>query len=162
MRPPTRRAGRTTFLATAGLAAAIAAAAPTGVLAAALKTTGFVAETANGFTALNVSRDGRQVTRAFVAYSQNCSDNSHYTDWDRFAAIPISSTGAFKSSYDSGPQASTVTPGTTIEFAGQVSGKLNSKHTQIAGSARFATTLKRADGTTITCDTGMLNFTARD
>jgi hypothetical protein len=143
-------------------AGAIAAAAPSGVLAATAKTTGFVAETPSGFTALNVSRDGRQVSRAYVAYTLKCSDGATITDWDRFSGIPISSTGSFKSSYDTGPHPSTVTPGAVVEFIGQVTGKVNKKRTKVAGTARFAYAVKHADGTTLTCDTGTISYTAKD
>lgn len=156
------RRRRTALFAAAGLTAVIGAAAPTGVHAAALRSTGFVAETPTGFVALTASRDGRQITTASIAYTMKCSDNTSFTDWDGFKAVPISATGAFRSSFDTGPQVSMAVPGATVQFAGQLTGKLNKKHTQIKGTSRFASSLKKADGTTVTCDTGVINFTARD
>ncbi len=153
---------RTALVAAAGLIAAIGAAAPTGALAAALKTTGFAADLPTGFVAINVSHDGRQVTTADVAYTTKCTDNTSFTDWDGFKRVPISSTGAFKASFDTGPQMSTSVPGATGQLAGQLAGRLNKKHTQIKGTARFLVSIKRADGTTGTCDTGVISFTARD
>ncbi|MCA1696249.1 MAG: hypothetical protein LC749_16875 [Actinobacteria bacterium] len=146
----------------AGLAVVTAVSAPTAVLAAAAKTTGFVGETAGGFIALTVSRDGRELTHAGVAYTQKCSDGDTITDWDTNKSILITAARTFSLSFDTGPLPSTVTPGTTFDFAGKITGKLNKAHTSITGTIRYVLSGTRPDGKTYTCDTGTFRYTAKD
>ena len=156
------RRQRAVLIAAAGLTVAVGAGAPTGALAAALKTTGFVADIPTGFVSLTASHDARQLKTADVAYTMKCNDSSTFTDWDGFKAVPISASGALTSKFDTGPQTSTSLPGATVQFAGQLTGKLNKAHNQIKGTFRFISAIKRSDGTTLSCDTGVIGFTARD
>ncbi len=159
---PSARRRRTTFLAVAGLTAAIGAVAPTGVLAATLTTTSFAAFLPSGFVALTPSHTGRKLDTAGIGYTMKCSDNTSFTDWDGFQSVPISSSGAFTTTFVSGPRPSVSIPGATTDYAAKLAGKLNKKHTRIKGTARFVGTIKKADGTTVTCDSGLMSFTAKD
>jgi hypothetical protein len=125
--------------------------------------TSLVAETSGGHVGLVLSRDGRQVRRAFVAYRVSCSDGTGFTDFDAFRSIPISSAGTFRSSYDSGARPSAEFPGATARFTGTVEGRVNRARTRIAGTARFRLAITSPDPAMAgTCDTGTIRFTAKD
>lgn len=164
MRTQLPSSARTTRLAAAaGLAAAVVAVAPGGAAAAALKAgTGLVGETAGGHVALILSSSGREVTHAFIGYTQKCSDGGNLTDWDAFKSLPISSKGTFRAGYDTGPQTTAALPGVTIEVIGALAGKVNKARTSAKGTARFSVSFKAADGTTKTCDTGPITYSVKN
>lgn len=129
---------------------------------AVLPGTTFVGETTRGHVALIASRDGRQLTRAFVGYTFKCSDGSSATDFDGFRAIPITAARTFTSSFDTGVVPGGET-GTTIRYTGHIDGRINKARTRIVGTARFTfVSVNAAAGTTETCDTGTIRFTAKD
>ncbi len=166
--PSVLRSPRRTLLPAAAAAVLATAAAPalsgaSTSASAARGGTSLVAETAGGHVGFVLSRDGRQVRRAFLAYRVSCSDGTGFTDFEAFRAIPISAAGAFRSAYDSGPRSSTEAPGVTFRFTGVVEGKLNKARTRIVGTARFTFATTSTDAAmTGTCDTGTIRFTARD
>lgn len=122
----------------------------------------YVGEAGGGHVALVLSRDGRQVTRAFVGYWYKCSDGTGFSDIDVFRAIPMSANRAFRSTYDTGPQADPRTPGGRIQFTGLFAGKKNKRGTKVIGTARFTVEITRASGEVEKCDTGTIRYTAKD
>lgn len=125
--------------------------------------TSLVAETSGGHVGFVLSRDGRQIRRAFLAYRVSCSDGTGFTDFEAFRAIPVSATGRFRSSYDSGPRPSAEIPGATVRFTGIVEGRLNPARDRVVGTARFTFAGTSPDAAMNgTCDTGTIRFTAKD
>ncbi len=148
---------------------AVPAAALTGSAAAAPSRTvapsgsSYVAETKGGHVALVLSRDARQVTRAYVGYTYACTDDTTFGDVDQFKAIPLRANRTFRSTYDSGPIASSLFPGVTLRYTGLLTGKRDKRGTKVVGTARFTvvTTLQEG-GESVTCDTGTIGYTAKD
>ncbi len=124
--------------------------------------TAFAADTADGGVHLVLSNDRRQVRTALFAYKQKCSDADTFYDFDGYQDIPISASRKFSYQYNSGPQASTATPGVTVTLTHSFSGLLNKAATRIVGTARTTLAIKTPDGNTVTCDTGAVKFIAKD
>jgi len=106
---------------------------------------------------VQLSRDGRQVTYAAAAWSANCS-GARYTDTEEFEEIPVSRSGRFSQSYDTGDfQDGTA----TVHAAASIDGKLNKQRTKIAGKVRVMFSVKDAtEGVDLTCDTGIVAYVA--
>lgn len=124
--------------------------------------TGYVAQTIGGHVAIVLSRDARQVTRAFVAYTYKCSDGTSITDFESFEAIPLLSNRTFKSSYDSGQLPSPIVPGATFKATGSIDGVKNKLGTRVIGTARFTLSTTLATGEAVSCDTGTIQYRATD
>jgi hypothetical protein len=123
----------------------------------------YVAETKGGHVALMLSRDGRQVTRAFAAFTYSCSDGTTFTDFDGFKRVPLRANGTFSSEFDTGAFPSELLPGVTVQFAGTIDGRRNKTRTKIAGTVRFTiVTTVVATKAIVTCDTGTIRYTAKD
>lgn len=121
-------------------------------------------ETSGGHVALVFSRDGRQVKRAFVAYSYKCSDpNENFTDFESLKSLSVSASRKFKASYDTGPQPSTVQPGVLVQFTGSIKGRRTASGRRVSGTFRFTVqTTVVATGAKLTCDTGKISYSAKD
>jgi len=167
----TRARSRCAMAGCAGLtlAAALALMSPGSAAAAASAKTvtskgiGYVAETKGGHVGLSMSRDARQVSRAHIAYTYTCNDGSEFTDFESFRSIPLSRTGSFRSSYDSGDFPTPLLPGVTSRVTGSIDGRRNKLRTSVRGTARFmVVTTIVATGQIITCDTGTIRYTATD
>jgi hypothetical protein len=108
---------------------------------------------------VQLSRDGRQVSYALAAWSTACTDGP-YSDTEAFAEIPISASGKFARSYDTGEfQDGSV----TFHQAASIDGKLNKRHTKIVGKVRVMFSVKDpANNVDYTCDTGTVSYVALD
>ena len=124
--------------------------------------TSFVAATADGGVNIVLSRDGRQVRTALFAYKQKCNDGDTIYDYDLYRAIPVGANRKFSYSFDSGPQASTSTPGATFSYAGSFKGTVNKAGTKIVGTAKSTFTFANPAGASYTCDSGTIQFKAAD
>jgi len=122
--------------------------------------TGYVAKTSGGHVALTLSRDGRQVRRAFVGFTMRCSDGDSFTDFASFKALPISKTRKFKSSFDTGVLPNPSDPGGTIQLTESITGKLNKRRTKITGIVQYGFTVKFSTGAIVTCTTGAISYSA--
>jgi hypothetical protein len=108
---------------------------------------------------VQVSRDGRQVSYAIAAWSTTCTDGP-YGDTEEFAQIPISATGKFGVSYDSGDYQQ---GSATLHNAVLLDGKLNKRHSKITGKVRVMFSVKDpANNVDYTCDTGTVAYVALD
>ncbi|MEA2298048.1 MAG: hypothetical protein QOF77_984 [Solirubrobacteraceae bacterium] len=135
----------------AALARVSAAARPKGV--------SYVASVGEGAVSIVLSRDRRQVRGVLFAYRAPCSDGTHVRDFDVYNAVPVSASGRFKASYDTGPQ--TVSPGTTAQFSGSITGRVNKRGTKITGTVQSKGSLSGPTGS-YACDTGLSAFSASD
>ena len=144
---------------------AVAFAGGTGVAAAkpqAARGTSFAAETAKGGVLVTISKDGRQVRHALFANQFKCSDGTSFYDFDAYTKIPISAARKFSSSFEDPPEPIASQPGATISYKQSISGTLNKARTRIVGTARSSYAVVNPAGTSYTCDTGTINFIARD
>lgn len=106
------------------------------------------------------ARDGRGVTRALIGYVMKCTDGATFTDWAGFRDIPISRTGAFKASFDSGPMDNEARD-KTIKATGSLKGRRT--RTRVSGTYRFTIQIvTKATGETVTCDSGAVRYSAVD
>jgi hypothetical protein len=158
--------------ATAHIAVAFAGAAtmPAGAAAAGSGTSrsappsdiSYVAETKGGHLALMLSRDGRQVTRTFAAFTYACSDGTAFTDFDGFKRVPLRANGTFTAEFDTGAFPNELLAGVTMQFAGTIDGRRNKTPTKIAGTVRFSIATTIVDTKeVVTCDTGTIGYTAK-
>ena len=106
---------------------------------------------------VQLSRDGRQVTYAVAAWSADCS-GTPYSNTEEFEQIPVSRSGKFATSYDTGE----LQNGTaTVHAATSIDGKLNKQRTKITGKVRVMLSVKDAtEGVDLTCDTGVVSYVA--
>ena len=124
--------------------------------------TSYVATTTDGGVNIVLSRDRRQVRRALFAYKQKCNDGDTVYDYDVYRAIPVGANRKFSYSYDTGPQASTTTPGATFSYTGSFDGTVNKAGTKIVGTARATFTYANPAGGSYSCDSGTVQFKAAD
>ena len=106
---------------------------------------------------VQLSRDGRQVVYAVAAWRADCG-GTPISDSEEFAQIPVSSSGKFAQSYDTGE----FQDGTsTVHQAASITGKLNKHRSKITGSVRVMLSVKDAgQGIDVTCDTGTVSYLA--
>jgi hypothetical protein len=106
---------------------------------------------------VQLSRDARQVAYAAAAWRADCS-GMPYSSIEEFDAIPVSRSGRFAKSYDTGD----FQDGTsTIHAAASISGKLNKQRTKINGTVRVTLSVKDAtEGVDFACDTGTVHYVA--
>jgi hypothetical protein len=124
--------------------------------------TSYVATTPVGGVQIALSADRRLVRRALFAYESKCNDGDSFYDYDLYAAIPVGANRKFSWSYDSGPQASTTTPGATFSYKESFTGTINKAGTRIVGTVRSTFAYADPAGKSYTCDTGTVAFKAAD
>jgi hypothetical protein len=106
---------------------------------------------------LQLSRDGRQVAYAVATWSVQCTDGS-FADYEEFEHIPVSGSGKFSQSYDTGDfqQGSA-----TVRAAASITGKVDKRRSRITGTVRVMSSDKDpANGIDETCDTGTVKYVA--
>jgi hypothetical protein len=104
---------------------------------------------------VQLSHDGRQVTYAVAAWTTHCTDGTA-SDSEEFAGIPLSASGRFAKSYDTGDvQEGSV----SYRYAASIDGKLNKQRSKITGTVRVMSHYKD-DTVDWTCDTGTVKYTA--
>lgn len=106
---------------------------------------------------VQLSRDARQVSYAVAAWSADCG-GTPYSNTEEFTEIPVSRSGKFAKSYDTGDfQDGTA----TVHAAASIDGKLNKQRTKITGKVRVMFSVKDAtEGVDLTCDTGLVSYVA--
>lgn len=102
----------------------------------------------------------RQVVRAVVAIRLDCTAGGTATVPDKYTRLPVTKSGRFRVSF--GPVTQRNDDGTTTDFQGSMSGRLNSTKTRISGTWRFTFTDHDASGAvTDTCSSGSVTWTAK-
>jgi hypothetical protein len=111
----------------------------------------------NGPVFIELAKNGRSITRAYAALEVTCTVPEVYKDTflDYWLKLPVSSGGAFRTSYsDSDPM-----DGGSLELASSISGKVNRARTKITGTWTTKEVVRRADGSVeSSCDSGPLRF----
>jgi hypothetical protein len=117
--------------------------------------------TAQGWPiSLTLSRSRRQVTRAVVGIRMDCTSQSVVNIPDTYVRMRISKR-RFGASF--GPTTTRNDDGTTTDFEGSMSGRLNAARTKMSGSWRLKLTDHDVAGAvTDTCDSERVSWTAKD
>jgi hypothetical protein len=129
--------------------------------AAAVTGTVLGGETAQAWpVVVELNKSGRQVVRILAGMRLACTSGGVVNLPDGYRKLTVSSSGAFGSSF--GPTTQRMPDGTTVDFEGTVSGKLNRSRTKASGTWQLKGT--EHDGTgavTDTCDSGTVRWSAK-
>jgi|tagenome__1003787_1003787.scaffolds.fasta_scaffold20245246_2 hypothetical protein len=108
-----------------------------------------------------VAASGRSIIRAQIALERPCMAGPTRATPDSYSDLRVSRTGAFSSSF--GPDPQKHDDGTSDEFTGSLSGRLDARRQRITGTWELKTVTKDAAGNvTDTCDSGPVKFTVRN
>ncbi len=116
--------------------------------------------TDDGFgVVVEVSKSGRKVVRMATGLEMKCTSGASFSIADGWRGMRIAKR-KFSASF--GPQPQRNDDGTTTDFEGTVSGTFNRSRTTVSGTWTFKGTERDAAGAvTDTCDSGVLNWTAK-
>lgn len=111
--------------------------------------------------AIEVSKDGRQVVRALAGIELKCTSGDSMRIPDAYVKVPLSAKGKFSASF--GPMQIGTTPeGQKVMGQGSAAGSRNAAATKMKGTWKLTTTFIDPAGATVdTCDSGNVNWTAK-
>jgi hypothetical protein len=102
----------------------------------------------------------RKVVRALTVLDMTCTSGDTGLVTDGYRQLSVSKKGRF--GYTFGPTTERNDDGTTSDFLGRVSGKLNPSKTKITGTWSYTITERDATGAvTDTCTSGSVTWTAK-
>jgi hypothetical protein len=102
----------------------------------------------------------RQLVRAVTVLELTCTSGASGLAPDRYTSLPVKRSGKFAVRF--GPVTERNADGTTTDYQGSMSGRLNSAKTKISGTWRFTYVEHDAAGAvTDTCDSGSVAWTAK-
>jgi hypothetical protein len=108
---------------------------------------------------VEVSPSGRKVVRMATGLEIKCTSGASFSASDGWSGMRIAKR-KFSASF--GPQPQRNDDGTTTDFEGTVSGTFNRSRTKVSGTWTLKGTDRDAAGAvTDTCDSGVLNWTAK-
>jgi hypothetical protein len=144
-------------LAGGALAAATASAGTT----AAVTGTVLGGQTSQGWPiVVELGKSGRQVTTMSAGMHLTCTSGDVVNLPDGYKKLTVSSSGKFGTSF--GPMTQRMDDGTTVDFEGNLTGKLNKARTKASGKWQFkATNHDTAGAVTDTCDSGSVSWSAK-
>jgi hypothetical protein len=112
---------------------------------------------------VDMKANRRQIVRAVTVLRLTCNPGTtgiSGTLPDRYAKVPVSKKGKFGVAF--GPITQRHADGTSTDFQGRISGKLNAAKTLLSGVWRIKETLHDATGVvTDVCDSGVVSWTAK-
>jgi len=109
---------------------------------------------------IELNKNRRQVVRAVIAIRLPCTSGGSTVQPDRYAKVSVSRTGKFSTAF--GPVVNRNDDGTTTDFEGSASGKLNAARTKLSGKWQLKLTDHDASGAVRdTCDSGSVSWTAK-
>jgi hypothetical protein len=149
-------------LAVGALATASTANAGGGATAAAAVTgTVLGGETSQGWpVVVQLNKAGSQVVRALAGMHLTCTSGSVVNLPDHWSKLTVSRSGKFASTF--GPTTQRNQDGTTTDFQGAITGKLNKARTTASGTWQFkGTDHDTAGAVTDTCDSGTVRWSAK-
>jgi hypothetical protein len=132
-----------------------------GVAFAATAGTVLGGRTAQGWPiVIELSKSGSQVVRMSAGLHLTCTSGSIVNLPDEYRKVAVSKAGKFTLSF--GPTTRKNDDGTTTDFQGSVTGKLNKARTKATGKWAFKGIDHDAAGAvTDTCDSGNVSWTAK-
>jgi hypothetical protein len=147
--------------ATAIVVAVTAALAGGGVAVAATVGTVLGGRTSQGWPiVIELNKAGTQVVRVSAGLHLTCTSGSIVNLPDEYRKVAVSKAGKFSLSF--GPTTRKNDNGTTTDFEGSITGKLNKARTKATGKWSFKGTDHDAAGTvTDTCDSAKVSWTAK-
>jgi hypothetical protein len=116
--------------------------------------------TADGFGLMVETNKSRsKIVRMATGLKLQCTSGDRFSVPDNWKNLSVQK-GKFRASF--GPETQRNDDGTTVDFEGAVSGKLNSSKTSISGTWSFKGTEHDTSGAvTDTCDSGTIKWTAK-
>jgi hypothetical protein len=117
--------------------------------------------TADGFGLMvEVSKSRRRIVRMATGLHLPCAAGGFTRGPDGWRNLAISKRGRFSAAF--GPEVNRNDDGTTVDAEGTVAGRFNSSRTKVSGTWTLKLTFRDATGViTDTCDTGIVNWTAK-
>jgi hypothetical protein len=110
---------------------------------------------------LQVTRNGKTVTKAVMAIRTQCTSGKSFIDHDTYNRLKVSRSGRFSASF--GPEANgSPAPGVTETAQGSISGRFNKARTKASGTWHLTFVDKDASGNVVdTCDSGAVAWRAQ-
>jgi hypothetical protein len=109
---------------------------------------------------VELSKTGRQIVRMSAGLHLTCTSGGVVNLPDTYGKLTVSSSGKFSASF--GPETQRNQDGTTTDFEGSITGKLNKARTKVSGKWQFKGTGHDATGAvTDTCDSGTVRWSAK-
>jgi hypothetical protein len=110
---------------------------------------------------LELNAKSREIVRAMVVLDLTCTSGATGLVSDTFIGVTVKRSGRFGVQF--GPVTQRNDDGTTTDFSGSLSGRLNPAKTKITGVWRYTYTDHDAAGAvTDTCGSGSVRWTAKD
>jgi hypothetical protein len=108
-----------------------------------------------------VAANGRSIVSAHIGLDRECTSGDSRSTTDSYAKVKISRSGTFSTSF--GPEPQQNDDGTTDEFSGFLTGRLDARHGRITATWELKSDTKDAAGNvTDTCDSGPVKFSVRN
>ena len=146
------------------LASTVVAAGLAGGGVAAAATTGTVlgGQTAQKWPiVIELNKAGRQVVSVTAGLQLTCTSGATVRIPDSYTKLTISNGGSFATSF--GPFTQRNPDGSTTDYEGSISGKLNKARTKASGKWQFkGTDVDAAGAVTDTCDSGSVSWSAKN
>jgi hypothetical protein len=146
-----------------GVPATASTASAGGRATAAAAVTGTVlgGDTSQGWpVVVQLNKAGNQVVRALAGVHLTCTSGGVVNLPDHWSKLTVSRSGRFAATF--GPSTQRNQDGTTTDFAGAITGKLNKARTTASGTWQFkATEHDTAGAVTDTCDSGTVRWSAK-
>jgi hypothetical protein len=109
---------------------------------------------------VDTNRTRRQIVRAVVVVEMTCTSGDSGLTSDIYRNVGVTKRGKFSISF--GPQTVRNDDGTTSDYEGSFSGRLNPSQSRIFGTWRYKfTNYDAAGAVTDTCDSGRVSWTAK-
>ena len=109
---------------------------------------------------VEMSKDRRRIVRMLTVLDMTCTSGDSGLVTDGYRQMPVTKKGKF--SYAFGPNTERNDDGTTSDFQGRISGKLNAAKTKISGTWSYTITQHDVAGAvTDTCTSGSVSWTAK-
>jgi hypothetical protein len=107
-----------------------------------------------------VSASGRAILSAHAGLDRPCTSGNTRSTSDAYGKIKVGASGRFSTSF--GPQPQQNADGTTDEYTGSLTGRLDKRRGRITATWRLQSVTKDASGNvTDSCDSGAVTFTVR-
>jgi hypothetical protein len=104
-----------------------------------------------------VSGDGKKALADGIALSMTCASGNTLVWNDSFARMPVHANGKLNAGYAS---PTILTNGTAYSMKDALVARLGAKHSQLTGTWRLAVNFTFSDGTSDSCDSGPVTFSA--
>lgn len=107
---------------------------------------------------LRVAANGKKIVLARTGLDIACTDNTSDLISDGWSNVAISRTGRFAATFADEP--GTASDGKPTLASGSIAGRLNARTRKITGTWTYSIKTTQPDGSTVTCDTGTVKFSA--